>query len=78
MSERTVKGEMHGCVVCGRLHELYVVYDGDGKFVDLKVMSADGEKVADPRRPLVACQRHSQGEIEAALARSGRSRQEDD
>jgi hypothetical protein len=47
------------------------------KFVDLKVMSAT-EKGADARHPLVACQRHSQGEIEAALARSGRSRQEDD
>jgi hypothetical protein len=78
MSEKRVKGEMHGCVVCGKLHQLYVVYDSDGKFVDLKVMSADGKRVPDSRRPLVACQRHSQDEIEAALARSSRNRREDD
>lgn len=78
MTEKRVKGEMHGCVVCGKLHQLYVVYDSEGKFVDLKVMSADGKGVPDARHALVACQRHSQDEIEAALARSGRSRQEDD
>jgi len=78
MGETHVKGEMHGCVVCGRLHQLYVVYDAGGKFVDLKVMSSDGKPVADPRRPLVACGRHSQAEIEAALARTGLRRQEDD
>jgi hypothetical protein len=70
MSKNTVKGELHGCVVCGRLHELYVVYDPEGKFVDMKVMSPDGRRVESIRRPLVACQRHSQAELDAALART--------
>jgi hypothetical protein len=78
MSEKRVKGEMHGCVVCGKLHQLYVVYDSDGRFVDLKVMSADGKRVPDSRRALVACQRHSPDEIESALARSLRNRWEDE
>ena len=78
MSQRQVKGELRGCVVCGRLHKLYVVYDPTGKLVDLKVMSPEGKKVPDPRRPLVACKRHSEEEIEAALARSERNRRNED
>jgi hypothetical protein len=78
MGENKVKGEMHGCIVCGRLHQLYVVYNASGKFLDLKVMSPDGMKVPDPRRPLVACQRHTQAEIDAALARTARGHEEDD
>lgn len=78
MSDTHVKGEMHGCVVCGRLYELYVVYDAGGRFVDCKVMSPDAQRVQDKRRPLVACRRHSQGEIDAALARTYGSRDADE
>jgi len=69
MAKKHTKGEMHGCIVCGKLYQLYVVYDERGKFVDHKVMSVGGRSVADPRRPLVACERHSQEEIEAAVER---------
>jgi hypothetical protein len=79
MAEKHTKGEMHGCVVCGKLYELYVVYDSGGKFVDCKVMSAGGRRVAGAQRPLVACERHGPAEVEAAVARAyGRQKDEDD
>ncbi len=31
MTEAFTKGEMHGCIVCGKLYNLYVVYDAAGK-----------------------------------------------
>jgi hypothetical protein len=70
MPDKHTKGEMHGCIVCGRLHQLYVVYDTTGRFVDLSVMSAGGKRVADTRRPLVACDHHRQEQIEAAVERA--------
>jgi hypothetical protein len=69
MTEKHTKGEHHGCIVCGKLYELYSVYDANGKFIDCKVMSAGGKRVPDPRRPLVACEKHSEAEIEAAVLR---------
>jgi hypothetical protein len=69
MSETHTKGETHGCIVCGKPYSLYVVYDSAGRFVDLKVMSAGGRPVSYPRRPLVACETHSEEEIEAAVKR---------
>jgi hypothetical protein len=69
MSEKHTKGEMHGCIVCGTLYQLYVVYDAGGKFVDSKVMSAGGKRVSNAQRPLVACERHSADEIRAAVER---------
>lgn len=64
------KGEMHGCIVCGKLYELYVVYDAGGKFIDCKVMSAGGKRVPNAQRPLVACDRHGEAEIAAAVKRA--------
>jgi hypothetical protein len=79
MSDNQTKGEMHGCIVCGKLYQLYVVYDSKGKFVDCKVMSAGGIRVPDARRPLVACETHSGKEIEAAVVRVyGTQKDEDD
>jgi hypothetical protein len=69
MAEKHTAGEMHGCIVCGRLYQLYVLYDAHGKFVGSKVMTPGGQSVPDPARPLVACDRHSQAEIEAAVER---------
>jgi len=69
MTDSHTRGEMHGCIVCGRLYELYVVYDVDGHFVDFKVMSAGGRKVEGESRPLVACERHAADEIERAVER---------
>ncbi len=78
MSETHVKGEMHGCIVCGKLYELYVIYDENGKFTDSKVMSAGGRKVDHANRPLVACESHSEAEVEAAVIRVYGEQHEDE
>ena len=79
MSENPTKGEIHGCIVCGKLYHLYVVYDSNGHYVDCKVMSAGGVRVPDTRRPLVACETHSSKEIEAAVMRVyGKQKDDDD
>jgi hypothetical protein len=70
MSKRETKVEMHGCIVCGRLVQLYVLYEADGKFYDFKVMSDDARPVKHAHRPLVACKTHSDAQIEAAVFRA--------
>jgi len=69
MTDNITKGETHGCIVCGKLYQLYVIYDHDGKYLDSKVMSAGGTKVEGVNRPLVACDRHSEIEVESAVER---------
>ena len=69
MSGNKTKGEMHGCIVCGKLYQLYVLYDSNGKYVGSKVMSAGGKSVNDKTRPLVACERHTDVEIARAVHR---------
>ena len=79
MTEKYTKGEMHGCIVCGKLYQLYVVNDAQGKFVDAKIMSAGGKLVPNASRPLVACEKHSKVEIESAVVRAyGRHKEDDD
>ena len=67
MADNHTKGEMHGCIVCGKLYELYAVYDPDGRFIESIVMSAGGKSVPHPVRPLVACEHHTEDEIERAV-----------
>ena len=69
MTENITKGETHGCIVCGKLHQLYVIYDSSGNFVGSKVMSGDGKAVPDSKRPLVACDKHTDQEIARAIKR---------
>lgn len=69
---------MHGCIVCGKLFQLYVVTDVNGKFVGAKVMNDGGNLVSHGSRPLVACERHSAAEIESAVARAYGLQNEDD
>ena len=69
MTDTHTKGEMHGCIVCGRLYELYVVYDASGHFRDSKVMTAGGRTVTGEGRPLVACESHTDEEIQRAVQR---------
>jgi hypothetical protein len=79
MLEIYTKGENHGCVVCGKLYHMYVVYDSKERFVDCKVMSLGGKRVQNAERPLVACDKHSEAEIQAALARTyGLQKRDDD
>ena len=63
------KGDTHGCIVCGRLYQLYVVHDSEGNYLGSKVMSAGGKEVKGYGRPLVACERHSDEEIARAVKR---------
>jgi hypothetical protein len=63
------KGETHGCIVCGKLYQLYVVHDSEGKYLGSKVMSAGGKEVKGYNRPLVACERHTEDEIGRAVDR---------
>ncbi len=79
MDEKHTKIEMHGCIVCGAQYQLYVVSDVQGKFVDCRVMSADGRHVPNPSRPLVACKKHTDEEVKAAFLRAyGPQEDEDD
>ncbi|NTW12769.1 MAG: hypothetical protein HGA30_05610 [Anaerolineales bacterium] len=72
------KGEMHGCIVCGKLYQLLVAYDIGGKFIGSKVMSAGGKEVTGANRPLVACEMHTEEEIERAVNRVYGGNQEDE
>lgn len=79
MSDTKAKGEMHGCIVCGKLYQLYVVHDSQGKYIGSKIMSAGGNEVKGYGRPLVACERHTKEEIERAVDRVyGKQMDEDD
>lgn len=69
MAENITKGEMHGCIVCGKLYQLYVLYDPAGNFIGSKVMTASGQVVQHATRPLVACEKHTTKEIERAVNR---------
>ena len=69
MADPVTKGEMHGCIVCGKLYQLYVVYDAEGKYLGSKVMTAGGHEVKGAGRPLVACDTHSEAEIARAVER---------
>jgi hypothetical protein len=69
MSENINRVEPHGCIVCGRTYDMLVVYSPSGRMVDCTVTSpGGGHRVPDTQRPLVACDRHSQQEIQAAYA----------
>lgn len=79
MIDARTKGEMHGCIVCGRLHHLYVVHDSEGKYMGSRVMSAGGREVEGAGRPLVACEIHSPTEVEMAVERVyGKHKDEED
>ena len=69
MPENITKVEMHGCIVCGKLYQLYVVYDPAGNFIGSQVMSAGGKTVEGATRPLVACETHTDAQIERAVKR---------
>jgi len=79
MAENITKGETHGCIVCGKLYQLLIAYDANGIYIGSKVMSAGGREVIDSTRPLVACEKHTEAEIERAVKRVfGKPESEDD
>jgi len=69
MSENKAVAEIHGCIVCARLFNVLAVYTPEGKLVDCTVTSPGGHIVPFERRPLVACDTHTAGDIEAAYKR---------
>jgi hypothetical protein len=69
MAENHTRGEMHGCIVCGKLYQMYVVTDPAGRFIGCTVMTPGGRVVPDPARPLVGCEKHSEEEVQAAVDR---------
>jgi hypothetical protein len=68
-SENKNAVEMHGCIVCARTFNILAVFTPDGRLVDCAVTSPGGHCVPGERRPLVACDTHTEGEIEAAYKR---------
>ena len=64
-----VKGELHGCIVCGKLYHLYVTRNPEGEYIGSKIMSAGGKEIKNVNRPLVACEKHTDEEIERAVNR---------
>ena len=72
------KGEMHGCIVCGKLYQLYVIHDSDGNYIGSKVMSGGGREVKGAGRPLVACETHSDEDIARAVTNVYGRQHEDD
>jgi hypothetical protein len=61
--------EQHGCIVCGKVYNMLVVYAPDGRLVDCTVNSPGGRRVEDSTRPLVTCTHHHPDVIKTALAR---------
>ena len=69
MGENRNTTEAHGCVVCGKVYNMLVVRTPSGQLVDCAVTTGGGHRVPDADRPLVACDRHSDAEVQTALAR---------
>lgn len=69
MSGNTNKVEVHGCIVCGKLHNLLVITTPEGKMVGYTVTSPGCHPLPGTYRPLVVCDDHTTEDIEAALAR---------
>ena len=68
MSENTNRVELHGCIVCGKLHNLLVVTTPRGELVGYTVTGSGCHTLPGAERPLVACDAHTTEEIDAALS----------
>jgi len=69
---------MYECNIFEKPYQPYVIYDANHKFIDCKVMSTGGKRVPNARHPLVACDKHSDIEIEAAIHRVYGRQEKDD
>lgn len=67
ISESSVVGEMHGCIVCAKLYNVLVVYTPEGVLLDCTVTSPGGHIVKNKKRPLVACDVHAAEEVMSAF-----------
>ncbi len=80
MSDNRNAAEQHGCIVCGKMHSMLVVYGPGGNMLDCTATSAGAQRVRDAHRPLVACDTHGRAAIEAAYVSHypGRQSKDDD
>jgi hypothetical protein len=69
MSENTNIVEMHGCIVCGKVFNILAVYSPEGRFLIGSVTRVGGHCLAGEKQPLVACDSHSQEQIDNAHKR---------
>lgn len=68
MNEKRI-GEQHGCIVCGKIYNLLVVYAQNGNLVDFTLLDAEGKRILGYKKPLVVCNSHSEKQIQNALER---------
>lgn len=68
--DKVIKTETHGCIVCGKLSQILVVYDLQGKFIDAKVLAAGFNLVEHPSRPLMACEHHPAERVAQAVQKA--------
>jgi hypothetical protein len=69
MSENVHTVEIHGCIVCGKIFNLMVLYSPAGEYFGSTAINSEGQSLPDPSRPLVACRKHSASDIQKALTR---------
>ena len=69
MSEKRNTVEIHGCIVCGRVFDVLVVYDPEDRMVDCKVISPGGHRLLEEERPFVACDIHTDEDIAKAFVK---------
>jgi hypothetical protein len=78
MTQDDKKAEQHGCIVCGKTYHLHLKRDASGRITQCAVVSPPGGRcLPDEDRPIVACSRHSQAEVDRALAGHHPGRQQD-
>lgn len=76
-SKNTPVVEIHGCIVCGKLLNILVVYSSEGKLMDCKVTSPGGHCMIFDSKPMAACDDHLPEQIETAY-KKWKSRDEDE
>jgi hypothetical protein len=69
LPENTSRVELHGCLVCGRVHNLLLVTSPEGKPIGYTAVGTDCHTLPGGDHALVVCNIHSDSEIEAALSR---------
>ena len=69
MSKNKNKTEIHGCIVCTKLFNVLAVYDRDDALVDSSVTSSGGHSLPNKKQVLVACDTHSENDVEFAYKR---------
>ncbi len=69
MSKNTNRVEIHGCIVCGKLHNVLVVRTPGGQMVGYTATDHEASPIPGADPPLIACNTHTADEVKAALAR---------